>query len=415
MTPLQDRLRAALRETADEIPPEAPPLRLHPARRTRTGTRQNGTRPAWRAWAAPLAAAALVAAVIAVSVALAVAVRHQPATSGQASPDGVPPYYVALTVPGTYTDIYTGGDGTAAEVRATATGAVLARITVPAPYVQFAAVTAAADDRTFVLVAQEKSHPPASLAPYYQPSRFYLLHFDPASGRASLRALPAAFIPANNEVCDTALSPDGTLLAADIGSACVQGARLHVFDLATGNVRVWNAGTNEFGFGGTNPDALSWTADGKHLAFVGSSVRPARSGVRLLDVTAPGSDLAANSKPVCEWPPLGSGTFFPVWRGVKVTPDGRTVVILEELASGTAPARARDRLLTCSTATGQVTTVLNDRNTLGGYWYEQVMYTNATGSVLVVTGVRKGNTAGILRGDAYTPIPWSAHTVTAVW
>jgi Tol biopolymer transport system component len=356
-------------------------------------------------WAVPLAAAAL-----------AVAVRHQPATSGQASPDGVPPYYVALTVPGTYTDSYPGGDGTAAEVRATATGAVLARITVPRPYVQFAAVTAAADDRTFVLVAQEKSHPPASLAPYYQPSRFYLLHFDPASGRASLRALPAAFIPANNEVCDTALSPDGTLLAADIGSACVQGARLHVFDLATGNVRVWNAGTSAFGFGGTNPDALSWTADGKHVAFVGSSVRPARSGVRLLDVTAPGSDLLADSKPTaCEWPALGSGTFFPVWRGLKVTPDGRTVVILEELASGTAPARARDRLLKCSTATGQVTTVLNDRNTLGGYWYEQVMYTNATGSVLVVTGVRKGNTAGILRGDAYTPIPWSAHTVTAVW
>jgi hypothetical protein len=62
-----------------------------------------------------------------------------------------------------------------------------------------------------------------------------------------------------------------------------------------------------------------------------------------------------------------------------------------------------------------VTTVLGDRNTLGGYSYEQVMYTNATGSVLVVTGVRKGNTAGILHGDAYTPIPWSAHTVTAVW
>ena len=242
---------------------------------------------------------------------------------------------------------------------------------------------------------------------------FYLLHFDPASGRASLRALPAAFIPANNEVCDTALSPDGTLLAADIGGGCYQGARLHVFDLATGNVRVWNGGTPAFGFGGTNPDALSWTADGKHVAFVGSPVRPARSEVRLLDVTAPGS--------IC-WPTASRSASGRPWAaalssrcGVKVTPDGRTVVILEELASGTAPARARDRLLKCSAATGQVTTVLNDRNTLGGYWYEQVMYTNATGSVLVVTSVRKGNTAGILRGDAYTPIPWSAHTVTAVW
>lgn len=100
---------------------------------------------------------------------------------------------------------------------------------------------------------------------------------------------------------------------------------------------------------------------------------------------------------------------------MKVTPDGRTVLIPEELASGTAPARARDRLLKCSTATGQVTVVLGDRNTLGGYWYEQVMYTNATGSVLVVSGVRKGDTAGILRGGAYTPIPWSADTVTAAW
>ena len=420
MTPLPDKLRAALRETADEIPAEAPPLYLSPqpragqhGRHTRWHIRWN-TR--WHAWAAPLAAAALVMAAVAGSLTVAGSLKHQPGAAGPAaSPDGVPPYYVALTVPGTYSDIYTGGDGTAAEVRATATGAVLARIAVPRPYVQFAAVTAAADDRTFVLVAEEKSNPPRSLAPYYQPSRFYLLHFDPASGRASLRALPAAFIPANNEVCDTALSPDATLLAADIGGHCYQGARLYVFDLATGNVRVWNGGTSAFGFGGTNPNALSWTADGKHVAFVGSPVRPARSEVRLLDVTAPGSDPLANSKPVCEWPALGSGTFFPGWRGVKVTPDGRTVLITEEWASGTAPARAYDQLLKCSAATGQVTTVLNDRNTTGGYWYEQVMYTNATGSVLVVTGVRKGNTAGILRGDAYTPIPWSAHTVTAVW
>ena len=412
MTPLQDKLRAALRETADEIPAEAPPLYLSPQPRAGQHRRHPRWNTRWHAWAAPLAAAALVTAAVAGSLTVAGSLRHQPAAAGPpASPAGVPPYYVALTVPGTYRDIYAREDGTAAEVRATATGAVLARIAVPRPYVQFAAVTAAADDRTFVLVAERGARPRTN----YTPSRFYLLRFDPASGRASLRALPAAFIPAGDDVCDTALSPDGTLLAADIGGDCVQRDRLHVFDLATGMVRVWNGGTNAAYFGGTSPDALSWTADGKHVAFVGSGAFPTASEVRLLDVTAPGSDLAANSKPVCEWPPLGSGTFFPVWRGVKVTPDGRTVVILEELASGTAPARARDRLLKCSTATGQVTTVLNDRNTLGGYWYEQVMYTNATGSVLVVTGVRKGNTAGILRGDVYTPMPWSAHTVTAVW
>jgi hypothetical protein len=418
MTPLPDKLRAALRETADEIPAEAPPLYLSP--QPRAGQHRRHTRwhirwnPRWHAWAAPLAAAALVTAAVAGTLTVAGSLRHQPAAAGPpASPDGVPPYYVALTVPGTYTDIYAREDGTAAEVRATATGAVLARIAVPRPYVQFAAVTAAADDRTFVLVAEERGARPAT---YNTPSRFYLLRFDPASGRASLRALPAAFIPAGDEVCDTALSPDGTLLAADIGGDCVQRDRLHVFDLATGMVRVWNGGTNAAYFGGTSPDALSWTADGKHVAFVGSGAFPTASEVRLLDVTAPGSDLLANSKPVCEWAAMDSSSpFSRAWRGVKVTPDGRTVVINAELATEIPPVRVQDLLVKCSAATGRVTTVFTRPYTLGGYWYEQVMYTNATGSVLVVTGVRKGNTAGILHGDAYTPIPWSAHTVTAVW
>jgi hypothetical protein len=55
-------------------------------------------------------------------------------------------------------------------------------------------------------------------------------------------------------------------------------------------------------------------------------------------------------------------------------------------------------------ATGRVT-VVNDLNILAGYQYEQVMYSNASGSVLVVSGARKGKTAGILRGHRYTPIP----------
>ncbi|MGH3176362.1 MAG: hypothetical protein ACRDPF_21180 [Streptosporangiaceae bacterium] len=39
----------------------------------------------------------------------------------------------------------------------------------------------------------------------------------------------------------------------------------------------------------------------------------------------------------------------------------------------------------------------------------------ATGSVLVASGVRKGKTAGILRGHRYTPIPWDRHIATAIW
>jgi hypothetical protein len=196
-----------------------------------------------------------------------------------------------------------------------------------------------------------------------------------------------------------------------------------VFDLATGAERAWSFKTcagcgpssGGLGFGGTNVDALSWTADGKHLAFVGPgrSLR-ASSAVRLLDVTLPGSDLLANSRPVAG-PPPGAQLNDLMWRGAIITPDGRTVVIVEELANNnSAPIKVRDRLLKVSVATGRVT-VLNDLNVLAGYQYEQVMYASATGSVLVVSGARKGMTAGILRGDRYTPIPWDRHIATAIW
>ena len=348
-------------------------------------------------------------------------------TSEPPGPAAVPPYYVALTAPA-YPDVYD-GNVTAAEVRATATGAVLAKIVPPRPYVHFAGVTAAADDRTFVLVAEEKSNPPARQQkpgepprPYYQPSRFYLMRFDPGTGRVSLRALPAALIPANAEVQDMALSPDGTSLAAEIGLH-YSGSHLVVFNLATGNERAWsfkscarcNPSSGGLGFGGTNVDALSWTGDGKHVAFVGPNRAgwPAHGTVRLLDVTLPGSDLLADSRPVAELPP-GDQLTELTWRGAIITPDGRTVVIVEELASNSASIKVRDRLLKVSVATGRVT-VLNDLNVLAGYQYEQVMYASASGSTLVVSGARKGMTAGILRGDRYTPIPWDRHIATAIW
>jgi hypothetical protein len=427
MTGLEHKLRAALRDTAGEIPADPPPpLRLPPARDSaRRGPVWPGQRR-WIGWAAPLAAAALVFAVVAASLAVVHGGSGR-TTSKPAGRAAVPPYYVALTAPA-YPDVYS-GNATAAEVRATATGAVLAKVIPPQPYVHFAGVTAAADHRTFVLVAEGKSHPPEQQPkpgegphPYYQPSRFYLLRFDPGTRRVSLRALPAAFIPANAEVHDMALSPDGTSLAADVGRDYV-GSHLIVFDLATGTERAWSFKTcaschpssGGLGFGGTNVDALSWTGDDRHVAFVGPNRAgwPSHSTVRLLDVTLPGSDLLADSMPVAE-PPPGDRLSMVMWRGAIITPDGRTVVIVEELASNSAPLKVRDRLLKISVATGRVT-VVNDLNVLAGYQYEQVMYSNASGSVLVVSGARKGKTAGILRGDRYTPIPWDPHIATAIW
>jgi hypothetical protein len=76
-------------------------------------------------------------------------------------------------------------------VRVTATGAALATITVPRPYGTFIGVTAAADNRTFVLAAQELARLPLRTPPA---TRFFLLRIDPASrvpaSRAQLTPLP---------------------------------------------------------------------------------------------------------------------------------------------------------------------------------------------------------------------------------
>ena len=84
----------------------------------------------------------------------------------------------------------------AAELRSTRTGAVLARITPPRPYPSFTGVTGAADDRTFVLSAQG---PQPSVVPPFPSQRFFLLRIDPAAragARMTLTALPAGDVPA---------------------------------------------------------------------------------------------------------------------------------------------------------------------------------------------------------------------------
>ena len=425
MTPLpepQDRLRAALRETADEIPAETPPLRLSPGPPAGNGGRDPRRRTAWGPWTAPLAAAALVVAVIAATVTIAGGLKPRP--SDQASLYGLPPYYVALTTREKNSDVYSLG-ATAAEVRSTLTGVVLAKVAPPRPYVTFTGVTGAADDRTFVLSAQGPNKPPnlperEYLKRYpngWNPAqRFFLLRIDPPGGRMSLTALPAGYTPANSAIHDMALSPDGTALAADVGGELVDN-HLYVFDLATGTERAWSGRTcsrcfpysGGLGYGGVNVDALSWTADGRHVSFVWGNT------VRLLDTRAPGSDILADSKSVAVWTTGQTRAALDTWRGAIITPDGRTVLGIEEIGSPGRIESIPEHLVRFSTATGRQTAIVNNLDVLKLNGYEEVLYTNATGSVLVVTYLRPGRNATILHDGRSTPIPWSPYIGIAAW
>jgi hypothetical protein len=419
MTSLQDKLRAALRETADEIPAEAPPLHLSP--QPRAG--QNGRHTRWRAWAVPLATAALVIATVAVSLAVAGSLKHQPAAAaGQpASQDAVPAYYVALITAKTQSDLENMLDSaspadTAAELRSTQTGAVLARITPPKPYVSFTGVTAAADDRTFVLSAQGPD--PSDVVPPFPAQRFFLLRIDPAAragARMTLTALPAGYVPAGYGIREMALSPDGTHLAAGLGSGLGYAEELDVFDLATGTGRAWSTRTcaecAPTGGGnlwmGVNADALSWTADSRHVAFTWGNT------VRLLDTRAAGSDILTDSKTVATW--TGGVTGLNQWRGAIITPDGRTVLGIEQLAGMNLKGPIREHLVSWSAATGQQIAVLNNLNARKLGDYEQILYTSADGRVLVLTYQRPGAKAAIVADGRPTPIPWSPYIGVAAW
>jgi hypothetical protein len=410
---LENKLRAALRDTAGEIPADPPPLRLTPERPRRR----------WLLWAAPLAAAAVVVAVAVGSLTLTEGMPHRTAAAPPSSvtmapvgPDGIPLYYVALTTRAPATG-RPAAPAAQAVVRVTATGRTLATITPPKPFTSFSGVVSAYDDRTFVLVAWGPNHPPAqpTAQGYAPPQRFYLLRINPASptpaGRASLRALPADWVPANQQVGALSLSPDGTSLAADIGTFLT--SRLYVFNLVTGAVRTWShkdcahcfptSGALTFG-AEAGSSGLSWTADGKHVAFVG----PGGGQVWLLDVTAPGSDLLAHAKPVAGQ----TGHFQPEWRAAVITPDGRTVVAVQELYANGNPVVAQ-RLVKFDTATGKLAQTLFTQPVKSGY--SEILWTNASGSVLVVSLVTKGNSMGIFHGSTYTPIPWSRTIATAAW
>ncbi len=418
MTSLQDKLRAAFRETADEIPAEAPPLHLSP--QPRAG--QNGRHTRWRAWAAPLVAAALVIAVVAGALTVAGSLKHQPATAGpSAGPHGVPPYYVALITANPRSDVEndlasSSWTDTAAELRSTQTGAVLAKITPPEPYASFTGVTAAADDRTFVLSAQGPLH--SSGVPSYPAQRFFVLRINPAArdgARMTLTALPAGYVSANDGIHDMALSPDGTQLAADIGADPPFTQALYVFDLATGTERAWSVrpcagclpSSGGMVYSEVETDALSWTADSQHVAFIWGNE------VRLLDTRAAGSGLLTDSKTVATW--AGGVTGPSQWRGAIITPDGRTVLGIEALNQIRRNAPVREHLVSWSTATGHQTAVLNNLNALKRSDFEQILYTNADGSVLVLSYLQPGTNATIVHDGRDTSIPWSRNIAVAAW
>ncbi len=226
-------------------------------------------------WLAGIAAVVVMGAVVAVSAVTwlprALGQSHssqaalRPAALRPAALRQVPPYFAQLTD-------RVQVQAQAAVVRSTLTGHVLATVAPPRPYRIFTWVSAAADDRTFVLAAQRywpigsgQAGMPAQNRDITTPAVFFTLAFDPATHTARLARLAVPETIQSAQLAGMTVSPDGTRLALDLRRSTQS---IQVVTLTTGAVRSW-AWPGGGWIGNNKPfgQVFSWTADGTTLAF----------------------------------------------------------------------------------------------------------------------------------------------------
>jgi hypothetical protein len=464
MNTIEERIRAAARAAAGTVPPDGvPPLRLpagRPARFRSRRPRDTWTSgPAWAPRLAP-AAAALITVAIVISVLTLSRTMHEPtAGTATAAPGNlvagppissyvdsglVPPYYVAIASPGNpnFNPSY-------AVVQATASGRALATIVPSIPGGTIVAATAAADDRTFVLDEQHWAAPESGNQAFEARS-LYLLRLDSAGHIGSLSRLPVS-VPRGQLLTGLALSADGGRLAMAIQPDNKKSepdlTEVRVYALATGVTRTWHAnGTT--GPSGDETRSLSWTADGRTLAFDWEGNTPGSPpGVWLLDVAARGSNLLASSRQAVSWgnpvlsavtpPPIASraglATVSPTATAAAqaaarptcqedsvITPDGSAVACAAIAAVNTWEQRTRTgfslrrgavtEFIEYSTATGKPARVL-------GHWSfgnvgalaVDVLWSDPSGSVLIGVIPDAGDgRVGVISGNEFTPLPGQA-------
>jgi hypothetical protein len=446
MSTTEERARAAMRAIAFTVD-DAPPLRLEPAadelrspvRAPRRGRGGSGRPRHWWSWGAPLTAAALVVA-LAIALVLARGMPNDGAVSKNPAPSagqgGVPRYYVALRQLAGDANINTQRNDIV--VGDSLTGKTLATF-APPDRTTFESVTAAADNRTFVVFAVTSSNG-SFLAPAKDATltgSWYEVHLAPGTAHpARLTRLPvkALTVPGSLDGVPfyalaysfgAVLSGSGQELA--VPERTTLGLTVKVFSVATGQLlHTWT--TNDVSVG--QEPSLTWIDGDRELALVSRSTvqaNPKLAGmsvtVREWPVAGPASgDLVADSKvawsvqtvkypmttvQLCVEPVVGGP--------VLISADGKTFSCTT--AGGWGPT---DHLsfhtypLTASTtATAQGTIDYDVTYTNKGRYIPQVLWTSPSGGTIIgalfpyvggppvaVNGLR----IGVIRGGKFTPL-----------
>ena len=368
----EDLIRSTTQAIASTVR-EVPPLRLEPAAgELRSPARaprrlRGGRRNRWRSWAGPLTAAAVV---VALAIALVVvrdipngsAVPKNPTPS--TAPGGVPRYYVALKqLAG---DVNSGTQRNDIVVGDSLTGKTLATFAPPAR-TAFESVTAAADDRTFVVFAVTSSNGKFSASAkdakltgsWYEvrlapgtaaPARLSRLPIEPLTEPVSTGGYVnfglGHFIP----TFASALSGSGQELAVPESNGS-RGLAVKVFSVATGQLlHDWT--TNDRSI--AQEPSLTWIDGDRELALESRSQTVHQVGSKY---------SVSSATTVREWPVAGpaSGDLGAVSKVVWDVPAGKgTSAALENctepVVGGVDVISADGKTLSCGTASGWYTT-----------------------------------------------------------
>lgn len=378
---IEDRVRTATRARGDLVR-DIRPLDLPATRRHRLPDAPSAHR--LMRWLAPVTAGAMVAALALALVSIR-QVRHEPAVARSAGavspvalPQSPPRYYAALDDPvGTaFSDPLPSQPKGPVNVVAgdISTGKTFATVTPPRGQT-FVGVSAAADDRTFVVAAASFPLPDGTTSA--SAAAWYLLRIAPNTAHpATLTALPVPGEPSGTkvdgilvppEVDGMALSPDGSELAVlvqDLLTQDVASVTLTIYSVRTGHaVRTWSDKVyGGFGldyWGRISNGSVSWLADGHELAFdtgtptglngplgggAGGFVYSSVS-IRKLDLSRPGHDLLADSTKVFTLARVRCDT-------LQLSADGTTALCGRQSSPGATSTASDPEFLAYSLATG---------------------------------------------------------------
>lgn len=249
----------------------------------------------------------------------------------------------------------------------------------------------------------------ARTGPGTETRSFYLLRLHRDGTPADVTQLPMTIA---GLVTGMALSPDGTKLAVAVQpqqKPDVNLEELRIYTPATGAVRTWR-GEGVIGFGSDDAGSLSWTADGRRLLFdwepdsSGASPGPG-FGPWLLDTMLGGTGLLADSHQVASFGGTSSAGELSCQSNYIITPDGSAVVCGAMATIGPAAENnAAFAFYEYSTGSGSVLRTLYHRQISNAGSQINVLWSDASGTVLIGVIPQNGSEVGIIKSGTFTPL-----------